>query len=107
MKTMLRLAKEQDVIKVVADQHGGPTWVGDIAATWYGFAEAIFEQAEGLGMMEKQPRIEPITTDEYPTPAQRPLNSVLDCHKIAQQLNIRQPDWRTGLSDVLGSWKAR
>ncbi len=133
VKTMLRLGKERDVIKVVADQHGGPTWAGDIAATllnlvkrwedgeiitwgtyhysgqpattWHGFAEAIFEKAEELGMIDKRPRVGPITTAEYPTPAQRPLNSIFDCCKIAQQLNINQPDWRIGLRQVLGTCK--
>ena len=133
VKTMLRLGKERDVIKVVADQHGGPTWAGDIASTllslvkrwsdgetiawgtyhysgqpattWQGFTELIFEQAEVLGIIEKRPRVVPITTAEYPTPAQRPLNSILDCRKLAQQLNISQPDWRCGLMQVLETWK--
>ncbi|MES9906216.1 MAG: dTDP-4-dehydrorhamnose reductase [Sedimenticola sp.] len=133
VKTMLRLGKERDVLRVVADQQGGPTWAGAIATTllnlvkrwgdgeaipwgtyhysgqpattWQGFAEAIFEQAEKLGMIDKQPKVEPITTAEYPTPAQRPLNSVFDCHKIARKLGIPQPDWRTGLNNVLINWK--
>ena len=133
VKTMLRLGKERDVLKIVADQHGGPTWAGDIASTllslvkrwgdgetiawgtyhysgqpattWQGFAEAIFEQAEVLGMINKQPKVEPITTAEYLTPVQRPLNSILDCRKLAQQLNISQPDWHTGLRQVLRTWK--
>jgi len=135
VKTMLRLGKERDIIKVVADQHGGPTWAGDIAATllnlkqrwsdgetiswgtyhysgqpattWHGFAEAIFEQAEELGMIGNSPRVESITTADYPTRAQRPLNSKLDCHKIAGELAIPQSDWRIGLSGVLESWRVR
>ncbi|TBV79889.1 MAG: dTDP-4-dehydrorhamnose reductase [Desulfobulbaceae bacterium] len=133
VKTMLRLGKERDVLKVVADQHGGPTWAGAIAetllglvkrrgdgeaiswgtyhysgqpvTTWQAFAKAIFEQADKLGMIDRQPRVEPITTAEYPTPAQRPLNSVFDCHKITQVLGISQPDWRTGLDKVLKKWR--
>jgi len=133
VKTMLQLAKERDVIKVVADQHGGPTWAGDIAATlmnlverwtggeitpwgtyhysgqppttWYGFAEAIFEQAEELGMLDKRPEVEPSTATEYPTVAQRPLNSILDSHELAQHLNLSQADWRIGLRQVLETWK--
>jgi len=132
VKTMLRLAKERDLINVVADQHGGPTWAGDIAATlmklanrwgdgepvpwgtyhysgqpattWQGFAEAIFERAEELEMIDKRLQVEPISTAEYPTPAQRPLNSILDCSKLARQLDINQPDWRIGLRQVLVSW---
>ena len=133
VKTMLRLGKEKDVLKIVADQHGSPTWAGDIAftllnlvdrwgdgetipwgtynyssqptTTWHGFAGVIFQQAVALGLTDKRPRIEPINTAEYPTPAQRPLNSILDCSKLEQRFNISQPDWHDGLGLVLGSWK--
>lgn len=133
VKTMLRLGKERDILKVVVDQEGGPTWAGDIATTllklvkrwgegkrlpwgtyhysgqpvttWHGFAEAIFERAEELKMIDKRPRVEPITTAEYPTPAERPLNSILDCGKLAQQLGIGQSDWQPGLEQVLVTWK--
>jgi len=133
VKTMLRLGKAKDMIKVVADQYGGPTWAGDIATsllhivkrwenseaipwgtyhysghpatTWHGFAEAIFQQAEELKMIDKRPRVEPITTAEYPTPAERPLNSILDCGKLAQQLGIGPSDWQPGLEQVLVAWK--
>lgn len=133
VKTMMRLGNEQDVLRVVVDQHGGPTWAGAIASTllnlvnrwgggeailwgtyhysgqptttWQAFAEAIFEQAEKLGMIDRRPRVESITTAEYPTPAQRPLNSVFDCKKIALELGISQPDWRIGLNIVLKNWK--
>jgi dTDP-4-dehydrorhamnose reductase len=133
VKTMLRLAKERDTLKVVADQHGGPTWAGAIATTlldivkrlddgkeiswgtyhysgqpattWYRFAETIFALAEKMGMIDKQPRVEPITTADYPTPAQRPLNSLFDCQKIVQDLGIPLSDWRIGLNDVLKNWQ--
>jgi len=133
VKTMLRLGKTKDMIKVVADQYGGPTWAGDIATTllklvkrwgedkrlpwgtyhysgqpvttWHGFTEAIFKQAEELKMIDKRPRVEPITTAEYPTPAERPLNSILDCGKLAQQLGIGPSDWQPGLEQVLVAWK--
>ncbi len=132
VKTMLRLGKEKDVLKIVADQHGSPTWSGDIAftllnlvkrwgdgeaipwgtyhyssqpaTTWHGFAGVIFQQAVALGLTDKRPRIKPINTAEYPTPAQRPLNSILDCSKLAQRINISQPDWHDGLGRVLESW---
>jgi len=135
VKTILRLGKERDVLKVVADQHGSPTWAGAIAVTllnlakrwesgetipwgtyhysgqpfttWHGFTDAIIEQAEKLGMIEKRPRVIPITTAEYPTPAQRPLNSMLDCHKIERDLDIPQSDWRVGLNNVLQEWKTQ
>ncbi|MBU0484153.1 MAG: dTDP-4-dehydrorhamnose reductase [Proteobacteria bacterium] len=133
VKTMLRLGRERDFLRIVADQRGGPTWAGAIAGTlldlvvrlrngekiawgtyhysgqptttWQGFAEVIFEQAVKLEMLDQRPRVEAITTAEYPTPAQRPLNSVLDCQKIARELGISQPDWRIGLDIVLKKWK--
>ena len=129
VKTMLRLGNERDVLKVVADQHGGPTWAGAIAATllelakrwgagetipwgtyhysgqpvtnWKCFAETIFERAEELGIIDKRPAVDAITTSEFPTPAPRPLNSVLDCQKITRELDIFQPDWHKGLDCVL------
>ncbi len=129
VKTMLRLGKEKEELKIVADQHGGPTWSGAIASTlldiakryaegnpiqygtyhyssqptttWYEFANLIFDQAMDLGMMEKRPKIYPISTEEFPTPAVRPVNSALDCSKIVKALRTPQPDWRTGLKEVL------
>jgi dTDP-4-dehydrorhamnose reductase len=129
VKTMLRLAKDRDELQIVEDQHGGPTWAGAIASillslvkriddgeaipwgtfhysgqpatTWWAFAGAIFETAEGLGVIGKQPMIEPILTKDYPTPAQRPLNSVLNCDKILTELGVPQSDWETGLDCML------
>jgi dTDP-4-dehydrorhamnose reductase len=45
--------------------------------------------------------VEPIVTSEYPTPARRPANSVLDCSRLEERFGIAQPDWRLGLADVL------
>jgi dTDP-4-dehydrorhamnose reductase len=128
VKTMLRLGAERPELRVVADQHGAPTSARDIASTlkdlilaraggrgdwgtlhftsnepttWYDFARAVIEGAE----LSSPPKISPITTAEYPTPAVRPANSVLDCTRIRQQFGIIQPSWREALSDVLAEVK--
>lgn len=122
VKTMLRLGAERDELRVVADQVGSPTWAQDIAqaiaqllsefhlgtyhftnsgvASWYDFAVAIFEEARLLGFPLKVQRVVPITTPEYPTPAQRPAYSVLSCQKIAAVLGY-PPHWRQGLRQML------
>ncbi len=128
VKTMLRLGREKDVLKVVSDQYGGPTWAGAIAVTlldmvkrlgngngiswgiyhysgapstsWHGFAEVVFEEAEKMEVVKSRPRIEAISTSEYPTPARRPQNSILDCKQI-ERLNICRPDWSAGLRRVI------
>jgi dTDP-4-dehydrorhamnose reductase len=132
-RTMLRLAKEHKELRIVADQHGGPTWAGDIADTlldiatqydagktipwgtyhysgaptvnWSEFAEAIFSTAIDLGLLTTSPKIIPITTKEYPTPAKRPQNSALNCTKIKQHFKINQPDWQIGLKETLEEWQ--
>ena len=135
VRTMLRLGAERTEMNIVADQRGGPTWAGDIAAvllglaqrlrdgapvpagiyhyagqpatSWYAFAAEIFRQAEGMGLLSRVPRLNAITTDAYPTPARRPLNSVLACQKIADTFGVTQPDWRVGLQHVLSEWKSQ
>lgn len=124
LKTMVRLGLEREEVRVVADQVGSPTWAQDIAqviaawlprihedpslsgiyhysnsgvASWYDFAMAIFEEAAALGYPLKLQRLVPITTADYPTPAQRPAYSVLDCHKIRQTLQFTPPHWRHSL----------
>lgn len=130
VKTMLRLGRERDVLRVVDDQHGSPTFAGDIAdallviarrvisdslpeeaygtfhytgggtVTWHGFAERIFDlAAPNLG---RRPKVEAITTAEYPTPAKRPANSVLDCGKIGDIYGIMQRPWEDALKEMLG-----
>ena len=127
VRTMLRLGAERDALNIVADQIGSPTCARDIAATlmqmarqliddpsksgtyhfvgtpdtsWAGFAREIFTQA-GLSC-----DVTDITSSAYPTPAKRPLNSRLDCAKIATVFNINRPDWRIGLADILNDLKA-
>ena len=119
VKTMLRLATQQREVRVVADQHGCPTAADDLAAaivailpavaadrslrgevfhfasrgeaTWCEFAEEIFRVAEC------DCRAVAITTDDYPTAARRPRNSVLNCSKICERFGVEQPDWRESL----------
>ena len=128
VKTMLRLGAERDALNIVDDQIGGPTAAGDIAATllhmaeayvtgtpesgvfhyagspdasWADFAREIFAQA-GLNVA-----VTGIPTSEYPTPASRPLNSRLDCQKIAKVFGVTTPDWRESLKGVLEELDAR
>lgn len=121
VKTMLRLGRERPELGIVADQIGGPTPAGDIAAallqmaagmrdgakggiyhfagvpdvSWAGFARAIFAQA-GVTCQVRE-----IATSDYPTPARRPGNSRLDCQKIKDDFGIHRPDWRAGLTRIL------
>jgi dTDP-4-dehydrorhamnose reductase len=121
--TMLRLAHERDELRVVNDQRGAPTSAialatataqilqrhGDDAnglfhltaageTTWFGFAEAILARARPT--LGRVPRLVPIPTAEYPTPAKRPANSALDCGKARRTLGVALADWRSGLDEV-------
>ena len=77
--------------------HAGGTYhyAGQPGVSWADFARAIFK-ASGRDVA-----VEDIPTSDYPTPAQRPLNSRLDCAKIETDFGIMPPDWRGALSDVL------
>lgn len=127
VKTMLRLAEERPRLRVVDDQRGCPTSARDIAAvlaeitlkliadphaptgtyhfsnaeptTWCGFAKEIFRQAEPFGY--PVPDVEAIATTEYPTPARRPSNSVLETTKIARDFAVEPRPWREALAEVL------
>ena len=127
VKTMLRLGRERHELSIVADQHGCPTSARNIAAvlleiaerhlrregvewgtyhycnapatTWFGFAREIFRLAPGFEGLE----INPIETRDYPTPASRPVNSVLDCTRLRQKFGVPQPNWRRELEWVLDS----
>lgn len=136
VKTMLRLGAERPILRVVADQRGCPTAASDIASalveiarqiekgtaswgtfhfagggatSWHGFAEEIVEQAakSELWPTHSKPTVEAITTDQYPTPARRPMNSVLDCRKIGEAFGITPTPWRTSLQTVLDEMVAQ
>jgi dTDP-4-dehydrorhamnose reductase len=120
--TMLRLAKDRPLLRVVADQQGCPTWADDLAdallalapkataggvyhfcndgvTNWHAFATAIIDEGRRLRPLACE-RIEAITTAEYPTPAKRPAYSVLDTSNI-RALGIVPPSWHPGLAQVV------
>ncbi|NEO56391.1 MAG: dTDP-4-dehydrorhamnose reductase [Okeania sp. SIO3B5] len=126
VKTMLRVGKDREELRVVYDQVGCPTWTGDLAEaiaqiipqlnseiygtyhytnsgaiSWYDFAMTIFEEAKQLGFPLEVKRVVPITTAEYPTPAKRPAFSVLNSGKISKVLGKHSPYWRDGLRQML------
>lgn len=124
VKTMLRLMRERDELSVVADQVGSPTWANSLAtavwalvdnssltgifhwtdsgkASWHEFAVAIQEEALSLGFLETAIAIQPITTEDYPTPAARPRYSVLDCSSTCAALGLESTEWRVNLRQML------
>ncbi|GGK11295.1 dTDP-4-dehydrorhamnose reductase [Luteimonas terricola] len=125
MRTMLRLGAERDELGVVADQVGTPTPARLIAqatahalrtdpgasglwhltaaggTTWHGFAEAIFAGARARGLLAKVPRVLPIATSDYPTPARRPAYSRLDTGRLESDFGIALPEWEQALKAVL------
>ena len=128
VRTMIRLMNERDELGVVSDQIGSPTWATGLAQTiwalidkgasgtfhhsddgeisWYDFAVAIAEEAHELGLIERIPTIKPITTADYPTPAQRPAFSLLDCSATRELLGDQPVHWRTNLRSMLKQEKA-
>jgi dTDP-4-dehydrorhamnose reductase len=69
--------------------------------TWHGFACAIFEQAKARKLIASVPRVVPIATADFPTPARRPAWSLLDNSGFARQFDVALPDWRHGLGNVI------
>jgi dTDP-4-dehydrorhamnose reductase len=72
----------------------------DGSVSWCGFARAIFERAPEL-LDGKKPTVKPIKTSEYPTPAKRPLNSVLSNAKLNERFGVRLSEWESALDRVL------
>jgi len=77
-------------------------WTDAGVASWYDFAVAIQEEAIGLGILAKSIPINPLTTADFPTPAARPSNSVLDKSDTWQALGMSAPHWRENLRLALG-----
>ncbi|MGV6492662.1 dTDP-4-dehydrorhamnose reductase [Stenotrophomonas rhizophila] len=127
LRTMLRVGAERDVLRVVADQVGTPTpaaLIADVTAqalqhagglsgtwhltatgetSWHGFAEAIFDEAVSTGKLARAPKVEAITTADYPTPARRPAYSHLDVRKLESDFGIGLPNWQEGLKRVIAA----
>lgn len=136
VKTMLRLGRNRPELRVVADQIGTPTSTSYLAqrlahfialfdapdqappdpgiyhltcsgvASWYDFAVAIFEEAQALGFPLSVERVHPITTQDYPTAAQRPAYSVLSNQKIDSILGTSPVHWRVSLRETLAQLSA-
>lgn len=128
VKTMLRLAKERDELSVVADQYGCPTYAGDLArailhiceqhdqgkplawgtyhycgdtpTSWHGFARAIFQLAYNHNKIAHCPALTAISTQTYPTPAKRPVYSVMQDGKLADY-GVKSSNWLSGLDIML------
>jgi dTDP-4-dehydrorhamnose reductase len=121
---MLRLMRERGAVRVVNDQIGSPTsarglakicwllalhndasgvfhWSDAGAISWYDFACGIHDEALALGLLTVPATIEPIPTDAFPTKAQRPGYSVLDCSDTCSALGVAQQPWRDALRDML------
>jgi dTDP-4-dehydrorhamnose reductase len=71
------------------------------ATTWHGFASAIFEQAAARGLISRTPRVTPIASADFPTPAVRPAWSLLDNNDFQQHFGFPLPDWQQGLDEVM------
>ena len=72
--------------------------------TWFGFAQAIFDEMLRQRRLDfTPPRLVPIVTREYPTPARRPVNSVLSNDKLRDAFGVAIPDWRRGLEEVVSA----
>jgi len=127
VKTMLRLGRERDELAVINDQHGCPTYAPDLAdallkiaverlagrafkpgiyhycnqgpTTWFDFATAIFDAVEKAG--GRRPRVRPIPSSEYPSPAVRPAWSVLDIDGTIEGLGLEIPSWKDALGRCL------
>lgn len=125
VKTMLKLGQEKPKLQVVHDQKGSPTYTVDLAlflielmgtemygvyhasnrgeCTWYEFTQAIFEEAQTVVGVSIQAELEPCTTENFPRPAPRPVNSVMDHLSIRTNGLTDLRPWREGLRDFIRS----
>lgn len=127
-KTMLRLASERETLSIINDQIGAPTSAALLAdctahalrqvmnnpelaglyhlaasgqTTWHDYANFVIEHAQAMGKELLVNKIKPITTLEYPTAAQRPLNSRLNTKKFCNSFELVLPEWQDGVIRML------
>lgn len=135
LKTMLRLGKDRDALSIVANQRGCPTYAGDLArgicavlsyyqsnqalmvghfhyagdieVSWFEFAEEIFSAAQSSAYLESTPVLSAIATSEYPTPAARPVYSVLSSGRFQAAYGHPPSDWGRAIKTVLAALRAQ
>lgn len=132
LRTMLRLARERDALRVVDDQVGAPTGaelIADVTAhllaavrrepgragtyhlaaagnvSWHGYARFVIARARALGWPVRvaDAAVEAVATEAFPTAAARPRNSRLDCGLLERTFGLRMPDWRDGVARVVST----
>lgn len=128
VKSMLNLAQNHSILKIVGDQYGCPTYAGDLAdailqiveliiagnkhwgifhytgdqvTSWHGFARAIFDEACKQKIITDKPNLRVINTDEFPVAATRPEYSVLNSEDIYNYWGSKQASWRDSLSKII------
>jgi dTDP-4-dehydrorhamnose reductase len=129
--SILAQAKAGNALRVVDDQHGAPSYAPDLAlwvgqaigrilsgnpplpevyhlchggeVSRYGFARELVKQAHEAGLIAAPPTIEPVPGTAFVTPAQRPLNSRLDCRKFREAFGVVPDDWQKGLAHAIAS----
>jgi len=129
LTTMLKLGAERETLSIIDDQYGAPTYAphlskatleilekalqkqefpsgiyhlcGSGEVSWYGFSVEIFKEASKLGVVLKVQNVKPITSSEFPSPAERPKNSRLDCKLATKTFGVKLPNWQDGLNAAL------
>lgn len=127
-KTMLRLAKERDTLNVINDQIGAPTGadlIADVTAhalrqwqqqpqtaglyhlaasgetSWHQYASVVIQWAQKAGIPLAVKSVNPIPSEDYPVPAERPKNSRLDCRLLESTFGLQLPQWQQGVERML------
>lgn len=127
-KTMLRLAKERDNLNVINDQIGAPTGadlIADVTAqairqwqqepavsglyhlaasgetSWHQYASVVIQWAQKAGIPLAVQSVNPIPSEDYPVPAERPKNSRLDCRALESTFGLKLPQWQQGVERML------